>query len=155
MNECNSLVTPSDVNVRLDDASNDEEGVDCPYSKLTGSLMYLTVATRPDIANTVSWLAQFTSKPGKRHWLAAKTVLSYLGGTANIGLLFKRTGKPLFGNIDADWGGSTVDPRSYTGYMFLLSGAAITWKSQKQKTVALSSTEVEYVSLAEGAKQAF
>ncbi|XP_053964328.1 uncharacterized protein LOC128867249 [Anastrepha ludens] len=116
--------------------------------------MYLSVATRPDIANTVSRLAQYVTNPSMCHWLAAKRVLRYLAGSAHRGLVFRKTNDPLIGYADADWGGCTVDRRSYTGYVFLISGAAITWKSQKQRTVALSSTEAEYISLAEAAKEA-
>lgn len=68
--------------------------------------------------------------------------------------MYSRTNDLLFGYANADWGECTIDRRSYTGYVFLLSEAAITWKSQKQRTVALSSTEAEYISLAEAAKKA-
>lgn len=154
MKNCNPVVTPSEVNVQFDDASDPGESMNYPYRELIGALMYLLVASRPDIANTVSRLAQFTSKPRKCHWIAAKRVLRYLAGTAEIGLVYSRTNNLLFGYANADWGGCTIDRRSYTGYVFLLSGAAITWKSQKQRTVALSSTEAEYISLAEAAKEA-
>lgn len=56
--------------------------------------------------------------------------------------------------MDADWGGCLINRKSYTGYTFLMSGAAISWKSQKQKTVALSSTEAEYMRITEGVKEA-
>ncbi|XP_071580260.1 uncharacterized protein [Temnothorax nylanderi] len=143
MDQCNPVVTPSEVSARFNDASEDGPQENCPYRELIGALMYLSVATRPDIANTVSRLAQFTNKPRKYHWLAAKRVLRYLAGTAEIGLVCTKTDEPLVGYADADWGGCTVDRRSYTRYAFLLSGAAITWKLQKQRTVALSSTEAE------------
>ncbi|XP_036322285.1 secreted RxLR effector protein 161-like [Rhagoletis pomonella] len=116
--------------------------------------MYLSVATRPDIANTVSRLAQFVTNPSKCYWNAAKRVLRYIAGTANRCVLYQKFNLPLIGYTDADWGGCTTDRRSYTGYAFLLSGAVISWKSQKQRTVALSSTEAEYVNLAEAAKEA-
>lgn len=147
-------MTPSELNVRFDDASEDEALINYPYRELIGAFMYLSVGTRRDISNTVSRLAQWTNKLQKRHWLAAKRLLRYLAKTADVGLLYQRTGQHIFGYVDADWGGSAVDRRSYSGYAFLMSGAAVTWKSQKQKTVALSSTEAEYVSLAESAKEA-
>ena len=58
------------------------------------------------------------------------------------------------GFIDADWASCIDDRRSYTGYAFLLAGAAILWGSKRQKTVALSSTEAEYMALSEGTKEA-
>ncbi|XP_017482896.1 PREDICTED: uncharacterized mitochondrial protein AtMg00810-like [Rhagoletis zephyria] len=153
MSQCNPVATPSELNVNFDrnNPSNDEA---CPYRELIGALMYLSVATRPDIANTVSRLAQFVTNPSKCHWNTAKRVLRYLAGTANRCVLYQKSNLPLIGYTDADWAGCTTDRRSYTGYAFLLSGAVISWKSQKQRTVALSSTEAEYVSLAEAAKEA-
>lgn len=154
MDQCNSVVTPSEVNVRFDDTENDFLSNDYPYRELIGGLMYLSVGTRPDISNTVSRLAQFTNKPRKCHWIAAKRVLRYLASSANSGLVYTKANESIIGYTDADWGGCIIDRRSYTGYAFIFSGAAITWKSQKQRTVALSSTEAEYVSLAEAAKEA-
>lgn len=155
MDKCNPVATPSELNSKLvgQDAgvARDEKW---PYRELIGALMYLSVATRPDIANTVSKLAQFTNEPQRCHWLAAKRVLRYLAGSSRYGLVYTKTDEPIIGYSDADWGGCTIDRRSYTGYAFLLSGAAITWKSQKQRTVALSTTEAEYVSLSEAAKEA-
>ena len=62
--------------------------------------------------------------------------------------------RKIKGYVDADWGSCSIDRRSYTGYAFVFNGAAITWKSQKQRTVALSSTEAEYIALTESAKEA-
>lgn len=154
MLDCNPVATPSEVNLQFEDVTESEENCDFPYRELIGALMYLSVATRPDIANTISRLAQFTNKPRKCHWLAAKRVLRYLAGSANIGLKYLKDSNSVIGYVDADWGNCHVDRRSYTGYAYILSGAAIAWKSQKQRTVALSSTEAEYVSLAEAAKEA-
>ena len=63
-------------------------------------------------------------------------------------LTYKKTQKKLEGYADADWW-----PRSYTGYIFLLGGSALSLEARKQRTVALSSTEAEYMALWEGAKQ--
>lgn len=87
MDMCNPVVTPLEVSARLNGANDNGSQENYPYRELIGALMYLSVATRPDIANTVSRLAQFTNKPRKDHWLAAKRVLIYLAGTAEIGLV--------------------------------------------------------------------
>ncbi|XP_071653563.1 uncharacterized protein [Temnothorax longispinosus] len=86
--------------------------------------------------------------------MAAKRVLRYLAGTVRMGLVYTSTDLPLLGYSNADWGGDLVGRKSYSGYAFLMSGAAVTWKSQKQRSVALSSTEAEYVSLSEAVKEA-
>lgn len=125
-----------------------------PYKELIGALMYASVATRPDIAHAVSVLAQFSNNHTENHWNAAKRVLKYLIGSINFGLHYLRNEKGVQGFVDSDWGGCPIDRRSYTGYVFTLSGAAINWKSQKQRTVALSSTEAEYMGITEGIKEA-
>jgi len=116
--------------------------------------MYLATSTRPDIAHAVSYLSQFNSCYDVTHWTAAKRVLRYLKGTIDVGLTYRKSSRPLEGYVDADWAGCPLDRRSYTGHTFLLSGCPISWESRKQRTTALSSTESEYMALAEAAKQA-
>ncbi|CAK9800955.1 Retrovirus-related Pol polyprotein from transposon TNT 1-94 [Anthophora plagiata] len=125
-----------------------------PYRSLVGALMYLAVATRPDIAHAVSVLSRFNENYGKPHWNAAKRVLRYLKGTVEYGLVFERDKQDLTGFVDSDWANDMDDRVSYTGYIFKLAGAAISWESRKQKTIALSSTEAEYMALTEAAKEA-
>lgn len=132
----------------------DEQNAKRPYRELVGALMYLAMATRPDIAHTVSHLAQFNDYHTNEHWVAAKRVLRYLKGSSNHGLSFRQCEKGIIGYSDADWGNCPIDRRSYIGYTFILNGASISWKSQKQRTVALSSTEAEYIALAETGKEA-
>lgn len=71
----------------------------------------------------------------------------------NLGLKYTEKNEPIFGYSDADWGGDLVDQHSFTGYVFLLSGSAVSLKSQKQKTVSLSSSEAEYISVSEEGKK--
>lgn len=80
--------------------------------------------------------------------------IRYLKGTINNGLFYTKTGKNLIGYTDADWGNCGLDRRSYTGSVFLLANAAISWESRKQRTVALSSTEAEYTALSDAAREA-
>ena len=88
------------------------------------------------------------------HWNDAKRVLRYLKSTSNYGLTFKKTGEDLVGYVDADWAGCPDDRRSYNGYAFIFGNATVSWEAKKQRTVALSSTESEYMAMAEGAKEA-
>lgn len=152
MSECNEVRTPMESNVNL------KKGDFCetkfPYQQLIGSLMYLAVLTRPDIAYSVSYLSQFNNCYNETHWNCAKRVLRYLQGTKNYCLSFKRVNTELEGFVDADWASDTHDRKSYTGFCFKLSGAAISWESKKQKTVALSSTEAEYMAMSEASKEA-
>ena len=126
-----------------------------PYQSLIGSLNYLAVATRPDIAHAVSFLSQFNTCFNHTHYNAAKRVLRYLKGTVSLGLCFKKVAHPrLVCYSDSDWANCPVDRRSYTGFVTLYAGTAISWESRKQRTVALSSTVAEYMALSDCTKEA-
>lgn len=112
------------------------------------------VATRPDISHAPSVLGQFGDNFGKSHWLAAKRVLRYLKGTKDVGITFHTCSNSLKAYVDADWGASPDDRRLFTGYAFVLNGGVIKWESKKQRTVALSTVEAEYMALGEAAKEA-
>lgn len=157
MEEANPVSTPSDLKVKMDVDKmhhNKENRKDYPYRELIGSLMYLAVGTRPDIAFTVNKLAQFNETYQDKHWAAAKRVLRYLQGTKDYGLIYKKNDAVIYGFADADYANDVVDRKSYTGYVFMLSGSAVVWRSQKQKSVAISTTEAEYVAISEATREA-
>lgn len=128
----------------------------CSYSELIGSLLYLTICTRPDIAWSVGALARFMSAPTKEHWTAALGILRYLSGTRDFGLVYTGASRDnlLEGYCDADWAGDLDTRRSTTGFVFTVHGTAVSWASKLQRTVALSSCEAEYVAAAAAAKEA-
>ena len=127
-----------------------------PYASAVGCLMYAMVCTRPDLAQAVSQVCRFMSKPGKRHWEAVKWIFRYLKGTTGHGLMFGgQDGDPsVVGYVDSDYAGSVDDRRSTTGYVFTLAGGPICWKSTVQSIVAMSTTEAEYMAVAEAGKEA-
>lgn len=158
--ECNSASTPLEPNLKLTRATTEASPEEMklpqlklPYRELIGTLTYLALGTRPDICFAVSYLSQFNSCYRLVHWNAAKQVLKYLKGTVNFGITYRPEDKPIRGHVDADWGNSLDDRRSYSPYSFMLSGAPISWESKKQRTMALSSTEAEYMALKEAAKE--
>ena len=111
-----------------------------PYQEAIGSLMYIAVATRPDIAFAVSALSQFLSNPGKAHWEAVKWVFHYLSGTKTLNLTYSGKQHSLEGFTDAD--GATQEHRhTMSGYAFLIDGGAVSWSSRKQELVTLSTAE--------------
>lgn len=133
-----------------------------PYSQLVGSLMYLTVCTRPDISYSVGALARYMTNPTTVHGQAAKTVVKYLKGTTNHGITYgPPAGKApstvpeikLTGYCDADYAGDLDTRRSTTGYVFMINGGAVTWQSKLQPTVAVSTAEAEYMSAAAAVKE--
>lgn len=123
-----------------------------PYRAAVGSLMHLTVGTRPDIAFAVSTVAQFNNAPGVAHWEAVKQIYRYLAGTKTFALTFGITESGLVGYTDAD-GATQEHRRAISGYVYLLDGGAISWTSRKQELVTLSTAEAEYVAATHAAKE--
>ena len=151
MTECKPLSTPLSQAIKL---TKDGEPLDTSiygYSQLIGSLMYLSVCTRPDISQAVGALARYMSAPTTTHWQAAKGVLRYIVGTTNYGITFG--GRDLEAYCDADFAGDLDTRRSTTGYVFILGGGAISWSSRLQPTVAASTTEAEYMAAAYAIKE--
>ena len=156
MSDCKPKATPCDLSVNKMIDDSDELSDARLYREIIGSLIYVMTGTRPDLCYVVSKLSQYMAKPSKAHLNLAKHCLRYLKGTLNYSLRFSRSDKlKLIGFCDADWGASE-DRFSISGYSFQLSskGPLISWKSRKQRTVALSSCEAEYVALTDGLQEA-
>ncbi|KAL2884885.1 Retrovirus-related Pol polyprotein from transposon TNT 1-94 [Ceratocystis lukuohia] len=127
------------------------------FQSILGTLMYPSVMTRPDIAFATSSLSQHTSDPAERHLDAAKRVARYLRDTNGYGIEFtspRRGGtyEFLVGYSDADYANSK-DRRSVSGMVYTLANGPIHWKSQKQRSVATSTTEAEYIGFTPCAKE--
>ncbi|KAG8501480.1 hypothetical protein CXB51_003989 [Gossypium anomalum] len=125
-----------------------------PYSSAVGSLMYAMVCSRPDLSYAVSAVSRYMANPGKEHWKAVQWILRYLRGTTDVCLQFGRTEDRVIGYVDADFAGDLDRRRSLTGYVFTIGGCAISWKATLQTTVALSTTEAEYMAITEACKEA-
>ena len=155
MAECKPVSTPMEPGIRLSQSmapsTPDEVAfmATVPYASAVGALMYLSVATRPDIAYAVGVLCRFTSNPGEPHWKACKHLLRYLQGTKDLKLTFAPSSSPtsdLFTVYsDADHGANPDNGKSTTGYVVKMGFGAINWSSKLQSIVALSTTEAEYV----------
>ena len=116
-----------------------------PYASAVRSLMYAMVCTRPDIGYVVGVVSRSMSNPGKEHWNAVKWILCYLKGISNMCLRFG-SGKPqLDGFTDSDMSADVDTNWSTSGYVMTYAGGAVSWQSRLQKTVALSTTEAEYM----------
>lgn len=151
MLNCKEANTPMELKLNIE--NNNVNDTNIPYQQLIGSLMYLCVLTRPDIAFSVSFLSQFNSCHNSTHWHYAKRILRYLKKTKNHCIRYMKGNSELVGYADADWANNCIDRKSYTGYCFMMSGGIISWESRKQRTVALSSMEAEYMSMAEACKE--
>ncbi len=156
MENAKPVNTPVDASMKLVKMTEDLDSVDQGmYQSAVGSLLYLSIGMRPDITYAVSNVAKFCAKPNKQHWTAVKRIMRYLKGILNLGLLYSKDGsRDCIGYSDADWAGDLDDHKSTLGYMFQISGAAVSWRSKKQTCVALSTAEAEYMALASAAQEA-
>nr|GEX33554.1 retrovirus-related Pol polyprotein from transposon TNT 1-94 [Tanacetum cinerariifolium] len=127
-----------------------------PYSSAVGSLMYVMVCIRPDLAHAVSVVSRYMHNPGKLHWEAVKCILRYLKGISNIGLSFKKgrvSLNGLVGYVDSDYAGDLDGRKSFSSYISSHCGSATSWYSSLQAITSLSTTEAEYISSTEGVKE--
>lgn len=152
LDDCNPVINPivpgcklfSDEGPKVDDTT---------FKQMVGSLMYITT-TRPDLQYVVSLISRFMSSPTEMHLAAAKRVLRYLQGTLDYGIWYEKGRKgslEIF--TDSDFAGDLDGRKSTSGYVFLWNKGAVSWASQKQDIVALSSTEAEYIAAASCACQ--
>lgn len=153
MDQCNEISTPIDLNQKLTAdmcPTNDVDKMmmrDVPYMQAVGCLLFAAQISRPDICFAVNMLSRFSGNPGKAHWNAVKRVMRYLKGTINKGLVYNGESSDIIGFCDADWASDIDSRRSTTGYVFIHQGAAISWGTRRQRTIALSTTEAEFMAI--------
>lgn len=132
--------------------------VDCSkhisYREAVGSLIFAAVVSRPDIAYAVGEVSRFLNCYDQTHWNAVKRIFKYLLGSMNYSIVYKGTSSSeLIGYADADYARDINTRHSTSGYVFLMNGGAVTWSSQRQKSVSLSTTEAEYVAASSAVKE--
>ena len=139
--------TPMKTNVKLMKHSGPPESLTFQrtYQSKVGSLNYAMVVSRPDIAYAVGVVSRYCANPNKQHMEAVDDIYAYLKGCPDLGLHYKHDSLGLTAYVDADWAGCRDTRRSTTGYVLKLSGAPISWSSRRQKTVAQSTCEAEYI----------
>ena len=124
------------------------------YQTVIGSLLYLMLGTRPDIAFAVTKLAQYAANPSQDHLDKALYICHYLAGTQKYQLTYDgETGQGLMACADSDWASDPTQRRSQTCFYLKLANGLISWTSRAQKTGALTSTEAEYMALSDCSRQ--
>lgn len=148
MQDTNSVTIPADVSLEKNAylKRNEEHYTRAPYREAIGSLMYLAIGTRPDISLAVNKAARFMEKPTKHNWQEVKRILKYIKGTSDYGLFFKKNNTQVQLNVysDSDCAADISTRISTTGYVVMLGTSVISWSSQKQSSVAQSTTDAEY-----------
>ena len=112
-----------------------------PYALAIGSIMYAMLCTRPDVAHAISLTSRYQSDPGSEHWIAVKNILKYLRRTKDMFLVYGGE-EELVAKcyVDASFDTDPDDSKSQSGYVFLVNGGAVSWRSSKQPVVAGSTT---------------
>lgn len=151
MCNANAVSTPADVNVVIS-KNEDESTSNFPYREAIGSLLFLCSVSRPDICFAVNVLSRYVNNPSQQHVNAIKRVIRYLIDTKDYFIKYGES-NDLIGYSDSDFASDVDTRKSTTGYIFQMNGGPITWCSQKQKTIALSTTEAEFVAACESAKE--
>lgn len=157
MDNAKPVSVPADPHVILSPTEIDsEKPSNMPYREAVGSLVFLAAVSRPDISYVVNSVSKYLNNHSHKHWRAVKRIFAYLSGTIDYCIEYKDGGsKPeLIGFSDADYGSDVETRRSTTWYLFCLANGAISWSSQRQKMVTLSTTESEYVAALTAAKEA-
>jgi hypothetical protein len=160
MESCKIATTPGNPSLKLSKSmcptsiDDIEYMKKVPYRQLVGAMLYLVSGTRPDLAFSVSQVCRYMQNPGKLHWEAVKQIIKYLQGTKTAGIILGGEWKDPHGYVDSDYAGEVDNRRSTTGYVFYLNGGPVSWNCRTQPTVALSSTEAEYMALSTAAQEA-
>jgi hypothetical protein len=133
--------------------SEGDEGQSTKYLSVIGSLSYLAVGTRPDMAYAVNYLARFLAKPGVSHWKGLTHLINYLAGSCQVKLNLFPTAddEPLKCFCDASWGGEFS--RSSYGILTTYLNCPILWVSRRQQSVASSTCHAEYMALGVATRQ--
>ena len=157
MSDANPSSTPAEPGLYLR-RNNGSERHNFPYREAVSSLLFAARVSRLDIEYAVNYVSQFLDDHGQDYWQAVKRIMRYLIGTCEFGIVFGSSGSEcddkLKGFTDADFAGCVETRRSRSGYVFLLNGAPVSWLSQRQPIVSLSTTEAEYIALTHGTREA-
>jgi hypothetical protein len=155
---CRPVPTPMIPNTRLVSATEEEvnefNDLGINYRRAIGLVNWAAVATRPDIAFTVSQLSQHLERPGIVHWRAFTHLLRYLSHTINFSIKIGGGDNKISIYVDADFAACTDTRRSYSAYLVRWGDSVISWRAKKLSTLSTSTTEAEYKSLYDGIQEA-
>ena len=155
--EARTVRTPAESNQAFVTTNKDNELANQGlYQQAVGSLIYAAVATRLDIAYSLGKLSQHSQQPARRHWVAVQRIFRYLAATVDHGIQYGPGAEDsqLIGYSDSDFASDQDNRKSVTGCLFKYAGGAVAWSSRRQRCVATSTTEAEYIALSEAGKQA-
>ena len=146
--------TPMETNYYNLEGEDDKLETNEKFRSAIGKLLYISNATRPDISASTHILSRRCENPRQRDWTAVKRVIRYLKTTKDIQLQISSEKPPeLEFYSDSDWAQDRQSRKSTSGNLIFLGGNLISWKSKKQQSVSLSSTEAEFIAIAQGSQE--
>ena len=149
---CKSVRVP--IETTKYEQTSDSEKIVLNYREAVGCLIYLATIWRPDIAFSVNFASRFVESPTSAHYSLVKRIFKYLQGTVDNVIFYRRTDNlDLVCYSDSDFAGDEVSRKSTSGYLLEFGSCVISWTSQKQRIVALSTTEAEYIAATEAIKE--
>ena len=161
MESSNPVFTPMDSRTKLEPYKEEaSKNFIKLFQSIIGSLLYITLGTRPDIAYATIKLARYASNPSPIHITSAKRILRYLKATKDYGITYyssytsTSSNKYISGYCDADYAGDIFTAKSTLGWIFFIAGGPISWKSKLQSIIAQSTTESEYIAINSATKEA-
>jgi len=154
-----STLLPPEITLSIKDSPETQDKADeikgVPYHEALGLLMWLQVATHPDLSYTVNLLLCFAHNPRQAHWNVLKHALSYVKGTLDYGITyFCNSSFYPFGYINSDYAGDVDRRKSTEGHMFFVGGRLVSWASKRQETITLLTVEAEYMAFTQATQQA-
>ena len=129
-----------------------ENRVNAPYREAVGSLLYLAGATRPDISYAVNVLSRHQLNPTKEDWKMVERVFCYLKHTKTLKLTYKGETDEIVCFSDASFA-DCKGSLTTCGFVIQLFGDPITWRTRKQKYVAMSTCQAEYVAMSDASME--
>ena len=154
-----TLMTPG-LQLSKEDSPKTQKEVEAmrntPYINAVGSLLYLAITSRQDIAYTAGVLARFNFNLGMAHWKTGKHAFHYLKGTLNMKLEYgsdEDTEELFVTFCDADHGGNPDNGKSTSGVLVKIGRGAVIWISKLQSMIMLSTTEAEHMAGVVGGKE--
>ncbi|KAI7815493.1 Retrovirus-related Pol polyprotein, partial [Rhyzopertha dominica] len=150
MSEAKGCTTPAVQDNDMEDTS--ESFDETTYRRAIGQLQYIATCTRPDLSFTINRLSKYSNKPTQKNWQEVKRLMRYLKATQDLKLKYAKDGVTEI-YCDADWANDKDDSKSICGFVVILSGGVVSWRSKKQQIIATSTVEAEYISMFETCKQ--
>jgi hypothetical protein len=144
---CNPCLVSMQPKLKLKKESSMKKVDPTEYRSIVGSLRYL-VNSRPKLTFSMGYVSRYMDEPHEDHLAAMKQILRYIAGTSCVGVFYPRKKGDmveLMGYRDSDLAGDLDSRKSTSGVLFFLGKSPVSWQSTKQRVLALSSCEAEYI----------